>query len=506
MFLIEDLGILVLWLIVMVIAVNTVFLCFVFYRRAARKRYYEAKDAARDRYQVPVADFVAERISVEHAREIFRDASAEAEIDAVQQMLLAQVTSENARRVSELFFALGYTDRWAVQAFGQQRGRLLVVRSMRQEKVELAKRKRGGWLAPIFRLKLFYVTRLIAVDHLGRLSPDYAQPFLAEALFDPAVEVRRVAVTAMGRNRKAEAIPLIVEELRQSLRVPGSVSARSAKSALVCYGLYDLHHFIPFLSHPDDQLRFNLVDVIREITAREGKRGILNKNDFPADLYALFLNHLVSDPSSDVRARSSAVVKHFRDGAAMDALRKLLRDENDIVRLHAVRACSDRHYAPLSDDLLERVGDQRWRVREAAVRALAALGPTATTRLYQQFVSSKDQYASEQVADEIQRTGLFRDMLAAMAGGGKDAEIATAACKKMVAVGKTSLPTNAVLSVDSQPLRLLLLEALSAAPTAELAELLAYLQSTDTGPVGSRAAFLLQSGRMQAFKAGGGAN
>ena len=503
MFLIEDLGVLVLWLIVMVIAVNTVFLCFVFYRRAARKRYFEAKDAARDRYQVPVAEFIAHNISVEHAREVLREADAEAEIDAVQQMLLSQVTPENARRVSELFFALGYVDQWAAQAFGRKRASLMVLRSLQQEKMELAAHGRGGWLAPVRRLKLLYVTRMIAVDHLGRLAPEYAQPFLAEALLDPAVEVRRVAVTSMGRNRRAEAVPLIVEELRQALRVPGSVSARSAKSALVCYGLSDLHRFIPFLTHPDDQLRFNLVDAIREITAREGKRGILNKNDFPAELYTLFLEHLASDPSPDVRARSSAVIKHFRDRAAADALRKLLRDENDIVRLHAVRACSDRHYAELSDDLLQRVGDQRWRVREAAVRALAALGPAATNRLYQQFIGSQDQYASEQVADEIQRTGLFRDMLAAMAGGGSDAEIAAAACKKMVVVGKTSLPTNAVLSVESQPLRLVLLDALAAAPTQEFAEVLAYLQSTDTGPVGSRAAFLLQSGRMQAFKAGG---
>jgi hypothetical protein len=73
----------------------------------------------------------------------------------------------------------------------------------------------------------------------------------------------------------------------------------------------------------------------------------------------------------------------------------------------------------------------------------------------------------------------------------------------MVIVGKTSLPTNAVLSVESQQVRLLLLEALSAAPTFEFAEILAYLQATDTGPVGSRATFLLQSGRIKAFGAGG---
>jgi len=318
--------------------------------------------------------------------------------------------------------------------------------------------------------------------------------------------VRRVAITSMGRNRHAEAIPLIVEELRQALRVAGSVSSRSAKSALVCYGMAELHLFVPFLEHPDDHLRFYLVDIIREITAREGANGRLNKNDFPPELYTLFLEKLASDASPDVRARSAAVICHFRDPAAMDALRKLLQDPNDFVRLHAVRACSDRYYAGLMDDLLERIGDQRWRVREAAVRAVAALGPAATNRLYQQFVSSQDQYAAEQVADEIQRTGLFRDMLAAMAAGGSDAETATAACRKMVMVGKTSLTLNAVLSVDAPQVRLLLLDALSAAPSAEFAELLRYLQQTDTGAIGARAGFLLQSGRMQAFSPTGGSD
>jgi HEAT repeat protein len=502
-FLIEDLGMVVLWLIATVLAVNGLFLSFVFYRRAARKRYFEAKDAARERYQPPVTEFLANRISVEHAQDIFREAESEPEIDAIQQLLLSQVTSDNDRRVTELFFALGYIDRWAAQAFGKAKAKLLVLRSMRQEKGEIAPTPTGGVLAPFRRLKVFYVSRMIAVDHLGRLAPDYAEVFLAAALRDPAVEVRRVAVTSMGRNRHPEAIPFLVEELRRSLRVPGSVSARSAKSALICYGMDDLHLFQPFLAHSDDQLRFYLVDTIREITAREGQRGLLNKNDFPPELYTLFLEHLVSDPSADVRARSAAVVKHFRDAAAIEALRKLLRDDSDFVRLHAVRACSERYYGALADDLLDRIGDPRWRVREAAVRAVAALGPAAINRLYQRFVASQDQYASEQVADEIQRTGLFRDMLSALTSGGGDAEVAAAACKKMVLVGKTSLPLNAVLSLESPQARLILIDALSAAPTPEFMQILAHLQATDTGPVGSRAGFLLQSGRMQAFNPGG---
>ena len=504
LFLIEDLGMLVLWLILMVIAINALFLCFVFYRRAARTRYFVAKDAARERFASPIREFLLHNISVEHATEILREARMEPEIDAVQNLLLSQVTQENTGRVSELFFALGYVDRWGAQAFGSRHARMLVMQSMRQEQTALPTPARSSWTSPIARFRLFYVTRMIAVDHLGRLAPEYAQPFLAAALLDPAPEVRRVAITSMGRNRHPEAVPLIVAELRRALRVPGSVSSRTAKSALVCYRMEDLHRFIPFLQDPDDQLRFYLVDVLREITAREGQHGLLNKNDFPPDLYTLFLEKLASDPSADVRARSAAVIRHFRDRAGMDVLRRLMQDPNDFVRLHAVRACSDRYYTDLTDDLLDRVKDQRWRVREAAVRAVAALGPAAINRLYEQFVNSQDQYAAEQVADEIQHTGLFRDILAAMAAGGKDAETATAACRKMVTLGKTSLTLNAVLNVDVPQVRLMLLDALSAAPNEEFVGLLNYLQTNDTGAVAARASFLLQSGRMKAFGAGAG--
>ncbi len=492
MFRIEDLAGLVLWLIAMVLGINALFLCLMFYRRVARRRYFESKDAARTRYAEPVAAFLENHLSVEHARDVFREATTKAEVDALQELLLAGASPASAQPVSELFFALGFVDRWAREAFGRRRAKPLVLASMRQEMPNLRPLRGARLLEPFRRMRVFAVPRMIAVDHLGRLEPGYAQVFLAEALRDPSAEVRRVAITAMGRNRHPEAVPLIVEELRKALRDPGSVSTRSAKAALVSYELRDLHHFLPFLEHADPQLRFFLVDVVREISSRHAEHGLLNKNDFPPQLYTLFMEKLVNDDSADVRARSAAVVRHFRDAAAVKALRKLLADPSDFVRLHAVRSAADRYYAELQPDLVERVGDTRWRVREAAVRALAALGPLATNRLYKEFLSTKDQYASEQIADEIQRTGLMRDLLAALSSGGADAELALAVCKKLAAMGKTSLPMNAVLTLPQTEPRLLLLDALSVAPTPELVEALQFLYETDSTALGARAGFLLQ--------------
>lgn len=492
MFRIEDLAGIVLWLTATVLGINALFFCFVFYRRVARKRYFEEKDAARARYTEPAQAFLDHQLSVDSACEIFREATARAELDALQHMLLAGVTAGNADEVSELFFALGYVDRWAAQAFGRRRARQLVLTSLRREQAQVPARLESRWSDPLRRLRLLAVPRMIAVDHLGRLAPAYAQPFLAAALLDPAAEVRRVAITAMGRNRHTPAVPLIVGELRKALHDPGSVSSRSAKAALVAFELEDLHCFLPFLTDPDARLRFFLVDAIREISSRRSERGLLNKNDFPPGLYAILLEKLVGDDSADVRARSAAVIRHFRDKPATEALRKLLRDSNDFVRLHAVRACADRYYAALQPDLLERVNDARWRVREAAVRALAALGSAGANRLYREFLASMDQYSSEQITDEVQRTGLMRDLLAALAAGGADAELAAGFCRKMATMGKTSLLVNALLTMESAGSRLMLLEALSSAPNAEFLGILQYLYETDTSEVGARAGFLLQ--------------
>jgi len=221
---IEDLASLVLWLVATVLSVNLLFLMFIFYRRLKRKRYYEDKDSARSRYTRVVSEFVDNEIDADRAITLLEDATSKAEQDAVQEMLLAQEDNNNAERISQVLFGLGYVERWSRKVFGRGRTKALVARSMKRENAAISTRVDRSLLTPFIRMRMFCVPRAVALESLGRLAPQYAQVFIAEALHDPAPEVRRVAIAAMGRNRHPAAIPLLFGELLKAVEMSTSTA------------------------------------------------------------------------------------------------------------------------------------------------------------------------------------------------------------------------------------------------------------------------------------------
>jgi HEAT repeat protein len=548
----EDLILITVWLLAAVVIVNLVFLVFVFYRRWARTKYYRTKDEAKERYRRAVADFMALSVGVEPTAQLLRDARSEAEKDGVLDLLreglaalaaprhvssssgmrtpssAGRIASSSGRvqsgtgritsptivvgqaleRVSELVFALGYVDGWARTAFGRARTPELVKRSLNKEKTPVSTEVRASALNRFRRLRIFCVPRALAVDKLGSLAADYGQVFMAEALHDPATEVRSVAVAAMGRARHPAAIPLLLEELRKALEEGNDVSLRSTKAALCSYQMSDLELFVPYVRHPNRRLRFFVVDTMREISSRAGRSMQLTRRGFPDELCALLLEHSVNDVFADVRARSAALVAQFRDAQAADALRKLLKDENEFVRLHTVRVCGDRYYGDLIPDILRCLSDSKWRVREAAVGTLRAFGMAGLNELFRYFAATSDRYESEQIAEEIQRTGMIEQLVTALASGGEASRLADAVCRKMATMGKTSLLLNAVAARIPQEARILLMDALMVAPTAKYMSILETLAETDGGPVGDKARDLLRqavsrSGQMSSTPSSG---
>ncbi len=488
--LLEDIAALVVWLIVAVVAINLVFLCSVLYRRVARGRYFKKKDQARLRFQPVVEKFVRWEATQAEAAEELKQARSGAAEDAVRELLLGRVTRDTADRITALFFALGSVDRWARAAFGR-RAEGVLLSALSVGHIPYPEHGPNRLLDALRRTRLLHVPRLLAVDALGRLAPDFAEVFALAALEDPAGEVRRVALSALGRNRRVAGIQPIFEELRAALRARAEVSARSAKSALVCYGLEHLRRFVPFLRDPDPELRFYAVDIVREICAREARERRLGRRDFPGELCEEFLETLVRDESADVRARSAPVVGHFHDIRSWIALRHLLSDENEFVRLHAVRAAADAAYPELLPALVERMTERRWRVREASVRALARLGREAQQMLFREFAASLDRYESEQMTEELERSGLAAQLLDDLGAGGETAQLALAVCRRMVAVGKTAMLRAELQASRSGEARLMLLEAFASRPSAESAEVLEEAAGSGWDEVTARAAMLL---------------
>jgi HEAT repeat protein len=492
LFLIEDLTQVVMYLLLTVLALNLVFLIFVFYRRAARNRYYRAKDAARERYRTVLSQFANGEITTEQAAEGLRGASGAAAQDAVLERLLASVDPANIVQVTELFFALGYVDHWAKTAFGRSRAAQLKERSRRREKVAISSGQRKSMWNSTRRARLFSVPRALAVDHLGKLAPEFSQVFVAEALHDPSSQVRRVAVEAIGKSRHPAAIPLLLEELRKSIDEGNDVSLRTTKSALICYNLEDISHFLPFLSHPSRRVRFFVVDAVREIFVKASRYTSISRANLSQEIRTAFLTKVASDTFADVRARGAAVIANFREPQATDVLRKLLADENEFVRLHTVRVCNDPFYSDLVPDIVRCLADNKWRVREAAAQTLSAFGHRGSNELYRYFIVAKDSYAAEQIAEEVQRTGNIRTLLEELSGGGEEAGLAQDVCRKMTLMGKTTLLTQAVAANIAPEARILLMEALMEAPTQDFLNLLATLSKKDTGPVGAKAGSLLR--------------
>ncbi len=318
------------------------------------------------------------------------------------------------------------------------------------------------------RLRALSIRRAEAVGNLGRLSPRRGAAFIREALQDPSPLVRQVAIAALGQNQIPDGVRILLEELSKIVDGKSDLPVRSVKTALVRYPIQKLGHFVPFLNGDNPRFRFLAVDSIREICKR-AEPGTANP-EFPLELRQWFLEEGIRDESADVRARSAGVLGYFRDELALQGLRNLLRDENEFVRLHTVRACADPYYTELIPELLERVTDRKWRVREATVRTMAAFEAEGTRQLQSLFLNTTDRYASEQIVEELQRSGMLLQVLCALSSPGTaEAKLAAQVCSKIVSLGMISLITGSVLCGEGPlPLRRALLDLLSSSQSPQV--------------------------------------
>lgn len=488
--LLENITLLAFWLLIVVLSINAAFLVFILYRRAARRRYYKRKDACRQQFASLVQHFLDGSLTPEEAADQLRLVRSVPAKDAIQDLLLSGSADNNVSRVTELLFKLGYVERWAKLAFGRKRAAQLVQSStVAANAASPARPKRPG-LRRIRRRKLFSVKRAVAVYYLSRLAPGRARIFLEQALRDPAQDVRLAAV--LGLRGDSEAVPLLLEELRTAVEESNDVSLRAIRSALVWREMSDLPQFAPALSHGNARFRFLVLDTVRQICERVSKERELRASDFPAQLRHMLQHEAAQDSSPDVRARCAAVIAYFHDSAAVAVLRQLMRDENEFVRLHAVRSSCHPAYQELIPEACACLTDPRWRVREAAARTLMAFGHAGVEGLFRLFLETSDQYAAEQIADEMQRTGVLNALLAEL-NSGTSIAVCRAVCIRLVRLNKTSILSDAVASSELAPAhRLWLMDTISAHPSQHFLDVLRELAKTRDEDISARAGALLQ--------------
>lgn len=498
---IQDLLVIVLWLSIAVVCLDLAFVLFVLVRRAVRHRYFLRKDAARARFVPALKVILSTKIAPNIAIERLGPIRGRAERDALSGSLVAAITVENCTRATDLLVHLGFVEEWAEEAFGRNRALALIRHVHTDEPLD----ERSSWrwrLAALYNLRCFAVARAAAVQKLGRLAPEYADAFIEEAKHDPSPEVRHVNINNMGRS--SSALEYLLPELASAIEERNGIAVRTIKAAIVRAEISNPDVLVGFLQHHSERVRFLVVDSIREVCSKP-REVPLSAADFPPAMYRVFLQTLAKDACTDVRARSAAVIRHFRDPAASSVLCRLMRDENEFVRLHAVRACADGYYSALVPEICERLSDQRWRVREAAVKTLMHLGTRGIRALADAFLTTKDRYATEQIADELQRTGALLDVINSLDSGYEPSRIATEVCRKMIAMGKSSFLAEMLGKHQSVAKRERLMDLLSTTHAPYTTAVLDWIASHPTDPLAIAARSREPGGRIAfAAEAGGG--
>ena len=120
------------------------------------------------------------------------------------------------------------------------------------------------------------------------------------------------------------------------------------------------------------------------------------------------------------------------------------------------------------------------------------MGMEAREELYRFFIECTDQFASEQISEELQRMGVLFVLVATIAQGGDAGLLAHSVADKLVALGKTSVLLSTMAISDSSTATVALMEALGSNPQMEYVQLLDQVSLTKCGQVQAKAKQILR--------------
>jgi len=471
-------------------------------RRVTRTRYFRNLDAARQRVKELLDSIYANPGTLEDAVQSLEVMRSSAERRALEEALLRRAQDpKHFPLTRDIIKTLGWIKKWADELRSRAprpKGRIA------EMLLDLGDDyRRPNLLRRIgLRLKANFVRRCKAADKLGEVpSPEGVWAMLV-GTSDPHPEVQEICLRHLGQLADPATLPILIEELIAVIEGRSSQTVRNIKTSLVQFSLEDVGAFAGALQHPNRRVRFFATDIVREIADRHSASAVLGKNDFSPEIYRLFTEKFHLDESPDVRARAAVVISHFHDDTSAALLRKLLEDEVWFVRMHATRAAAHKLYLPLAGEVVQRLTDPNWLVREAASKALIQMGDLGADFILEAFIHSQDRYTNEQICEELQRSGLLLTMLDNIPSMGASAVLRDSALvneqvrnvederytlallvvRKMVATGKTTMLLMLLRGPIRSDIKLLLLRELMGSHTPECLETFEICAETDPDP------------------------
>ncbi len=499
--LIENIITTVYLLIVVGLVLTGGFVLVTIQRRITRRRYFQRLDRARQRAQELVEPLYEGGGNVDTAIASFRTFRSEVERRALEETLLWHTkVPEHLVLTREILQKVGWISEWVDMVRARARkpsGQLALVLTELGDNYHPP----GGMQRVRLLLRANFVARCLAADKLTKVPTPEGLLALLAGTEDPHLDVEEVCIRNLGRLGDSATLPVLIEALVKVLEGRSRQSVRNLKTALVQFHLEDVDAFRQALQHPNRRIRFFATDIIREIADRHAATELLSKNDFSPEMYRLFSERLWQDEWGDVRARAALLIAHFHDNESNNILQKLLQDEAWFVRLHACRAGAGKFFLPIAPAVAQRMTDPQWLVREASVRSLREMGEFGVEHIYRTFLTSEDRYAAEQIAEEIQRSGMLAELLANIETEEQRME-AMLTARRMVSIGKVTMLLAYLMSPVHSSLKLMLIRELAACYTPECLETLRRCSEEDPDPrVQSAALSAFQSGLAQATAA-----
>lgn len=230
--------------------------------------------------------------------------------------------------------------------------------------------------------------RKIALEAIGQISQHEAMPYLLPLLRDANAEIRAASAEALGCIGSAEAVPALTAVLKDGANISGkarrvsdvvaqaleSIGTDEAKSALgprfnISKGLRVLRD-----PQPDKTPKGGSAWTAR--TRLPGHKEARQQLEAPPELLQALYDR-------DWRVRKLAVegMRDLEPGKKIPALFQALHDEESQVRFAAVQALEGAHGDAVIWHLVEALQDAEYLVADAAGAVLAGIGQPAVPEL-----------------------------------------------------------------------------------------------------------------------------
>lgn len=374
-------------------------------RRVIRSIYFSKLDRERERLKKKIDMFLDRKIVINSADLKFPEKSIPWQ--AVEDLLLKareSASNENKVRITKLLEKLGYP------AFYQ---RML---------------KSGNrW------------QRSLAADRLGRIGSESSTRHLLEALNDPEIEVRSVALRSLGMISDPKALPLLITRLPRITTEEEGVFASTLKNTLIKLGESVVPSILSKIDECDEEMQALLIECLGEIGSKKATSILMRK-----------LTH----PNPEIRSKSARALGKIRDPLAVSKLIEVGEDNVWFVRLQVCRALGMIGDEKAIDFLSQRLTDENWQVRSAAAESLRQIGSPAFSALIKILTDGGDRYAKEQIAEEMQRSGIVDELIDALEHPGHEkAEMGKQFLSSLAKLKVTSLMRHASFFHPSEKVR-----------------------------------------------------